>query len=62
MADFVVAGVLLIIIGAAIVYIRKEKKKGVQCIGCPASGSCAGKNGGHSGCSCGCHTDTNAGN
>lgn len=62
MADFIVAGVLLIVIGAATAYIAKEKKKGVQCIGCPASGNCAGKNGGHSGCSCGCQSDMKTGN
>ena len=55
MANFVVAGISLIIIGAAVAYIAKEKKKGVQCIGCPASATCAGRNGGNSGCSC--HSD-----
>ena len=40
-----------ILVGAAIAYIRKEKKKGVRCIGCPAGGTCSGN------CS-GCHSDT----
>lgn len=56
MTDIIVAVVLLIIIGIAAVYIVKEKKKGVKCIGCPAAGQCAhAKNGG---CSCGSHSDT----
>lgn len=55
MANLITAIVLLVIIGAAVVYIVKEKKKGTRCIGCPAAGNCSGKNSGHSDCSCGCH-------
>lgn len=43
MTNFIVAIVLLIVIGAAIAYIVKEKKKGTVCIGCPHAGSCASK-------------------
>ena len=43
MADFILAAVLLMIVGAAICYIIREKKKGVKCVGCPAGGACAGK-------------------
>lgn len=42
----VVAGIVLLVT----CYIRKEKKKGIQCIGCPDASRCAGK---CSGC-CGC--------
>lgn len=42
MGDWIVVGILLIIIGAAIRFIWKEKKKGRRCIGCPASGCCSG--------------------
>ncbi len=42
MGDWIVGGILLIIIGAAIRFIWKEKKKGRRCIGCPASGCCSG--------------------
>ena len=59
MADLIVAGILLIIVGAAISYIIKAKKSGAKCIGCPAGGKCSGKKDGHSGCGCGCHTDAN---
>lgn len=46
MADFIVVVILLIVLGAAILYIRRAKKKGVKCIGCPAAGKCAGSCGG----------------
>ena len=42
MADLIVGGILLVIVGTAISYIVKAKKKGIQCIGCPAAGQCAG--------------------
>ena len=57
MADFIIAGILLVIIGAAIAYIVKEKKRGTKCIGCPAAGSCS-RNRGNAGCGCGCQSDT----
>ena len=42
MKDFLIVGVLLIIIGVAIVYIIKAKKSGAKCIGCPSGGQCSG--------------------
>lgn len=45
MVDFLIVIVLLIILGAAIIYIVKAKKNGARCVGCPDSGSCAGCNG-----------------
>ncbi len=42
MADLIVGGILIVIVGAAILYIVKAKKKGIKCIGCPAAGQCAG--------------------
>lgn len=52
MSNFVVIAVLVIIVGTAIVYIVKEKKKGTVCIGCPHAGSCASKKGQESQCNC----------
>lgn len=49
MADIIVGVILVAVIGAAVVYIRKAKKKGVKCIGCPSGCNCGG--------SCSCHTD-----
>ena len=43
MTNFVLAVVLLSIVGVAITYIVKEKKKGTVCIGCPHAGTCASK-------------------
>ena len=57
MIDVVLVLILLLIIGAAVAYIVKAKKNGTKCIGCPASGACAGKCGGQSACHCGSHTE-----
>ena len=46
METFIAAVLLVAIIGGAIWYIRREKKSGKKCIGCPHTGSC-GK-----GCGC----------
>lgn len=46
MADIIVGGIILLALGVAIVYIIKEKKKGVKCIGCPSGGNCPHCNGG----------------
>ena len=54
MADFIIVVVLLAIIGVAVSYVVKAKKKGVKCIGCPAGGECSRKDGA-SGCGCGCN-------
>ena len=57
MENFIVAGILLVIIGAAVVYIIKAKKSGVKCIGCPSGGSCHKGGNGESACTCGCKAD-----
>lgn len=58
MTNAIVIGIVLVIVGAAVVYIIKAKKSGVKCIGCPAGGSCSQANDGHSECCCGCQSDT----
>lgn len=62
MANLICVIAVLAVIGAAIAYIVKEKKKGTRCIGCPAAGTCSSHNHGEaSGCggnTCGCHSDT----
>lgn len=57
MTNFVVAGIILMIFGLASMYIYKEKKRGVKCIGCPSAGTCASRNAGVSSCGCGCMTE-----
>ncbi|MBO5165394.1 MAG: FeoB-associated Cys-rich membrane protein [Lachnospiraceae bacterium] len=52
--DIILVLVLLLILGAAVAYIVRAKKKGAKCIGCPASGTCGHKSKGASGCGCGC--------
>lgn len=41
MENFVVVGILFAIVGAAVLYIWKEKKKGTRCVGCPSAGCCS---------------------
>lgn len=57
MTDFIVVIVLALIVGAAIIYIKRAKKKGVNCIGCPNSGNCSGNSQGDNACSCRCGSD-----
>lgn len=40
MTNIIVVAVLVAIIGSAVIYIIKAKKKGAKCIGCPYSSSC----------------------
>jgi len=54
LVDWIVVGIIALIIGGALAYIIKAKKSGKKCIGCPDSGSC-GSQGGCSGCSGSCH-------
>lgn len=49
--DFILIGVIALILVGAIAYIIKAKKSGQECIGCPNSKSC-GKSG--DGCCCHC--------
>ena len=58
MADIIIVGILLLIVGGAIFYIVKEKKKGTKCIGCPAAGNCPSRNGAGTACICGSQNDT----
>ena len=41
MTDIIVIAVLALLVGAAVLYIVKTKKKG-RCIGCPDSATCDG--------------------
>ena len=45
MANIIAILVIALIVGAALLYIRKEKKKGIRCIGCPSAGSCSKSHG-----------------
>lgn len=52
MADFIVILAVAAVVGFAVRYIIKEKKRGVHCIGCPAAGQCSKNHGTHSPCGC----------
>ncbi len=43
MIDVLIVAVVLLLVGGAVWYIRRQKKKGTKCIGCPYSKSCNGK-------------------
>lgn len=55
MTDLILGLIIAAILIAAIAYIRKEKKRGVRCVGCPDGGTCGGTCSSCSGC--GNHTD-----
>lgn len=40
MMNLIAVGLVVGIVGIAVSYIVKEKKKRVKCIGCPAGGTC----------------------
>ena len=46
MTNIIALAVIVLILGLAISYIYKEKKKGTHCIGCPSAGNC------HKACNC----------
>ncbi|MBR2907228.1 MAG: FeoB-associated Cys-rich membrane protein [Clostridia bacterium] len=46
--DFVIIGIVLVIVALAVWYVIRAKKRGARCIGCPSGGSCSG---GCAGCS-----------
>ena len=55
--DYIILGIIAVIVGGAAFYIYKAKKSGKKCIGCPDSGSCSGNCSG-CGCSCACGDKT----
>ncbi len=54
MGDIALVGILVLVIGAPIIYIVRAKKRGVHCIGCGSEGGCGSENGCGSDSSCGC--------
>ena len=49
MENVIIIVIVAAIISLALLYIHREKKRGVKCIGCPSGCSCASK--GCRGCS-----------
>lgn len=50
MINYIILAVMALILGSAVFYIRKAKKRGINCIGCPDSGTCSGRCAGCKGC------------
>lgn len=49
MIDFIVAAIVLAILGGILLYLYRAKKRGETCIGCPYAKQCgSGSCGGHS--------------
>ena len=48
MTDFIIILILVFIFGSALLYMKKEKGKGVTCIGCPDADVCAKRRNGES--------------
>ena len=47
MTNFLIILIVAAIVLSASLFIRREKKRGVKCVGCPHGGSCSGSCGGH---------------
>ena len=43
--DYLILAIVVAIVGFALLYIRKAKKKGAKCIGCPSACSCVARDG-----------------
>ena len=56
MENIIIIAIVAVILGSAIFYIRKQKKKGVKCVGCPDGGTCSGNCAGCSGHCGSCHS------
>ena len=55
--DYLIIAIIAAILGFAVWFMIRAKKKGVKCIGCPDGAACSGKCSGNcSGCS-GCHSN-----
>jgi hypothetical protein len=51
LTDIIAIAVIAAVVGIAVVYIVKQKKKGRKCIGCPYADACA-KKAKENSCSC----------
>jgi hypothetical protein len=41
--DYLILAIVVAIVGFALLYIRKAKKKGAKCIGCPSGCNCVAR-------------------
>ena len=54
--DYIILGILTVIVVAIIMYLVKQKKNGAKCIGCPSGCKACGDSKNKSSCCCGCNT------
>jgi len=60
MENVIIIAIVALTVGLAVWYIRKEKRRGVHCVGCPESKTCSGQCAGcKGGCSHACNHETN---
>ena len=52
MIDYIIIGIVILLVAASGWYILSQKKKGVKCIGCPDAETCSGN---CSGCNRNCN-------
>ena len=52
LVDILALLAIVAILLGAVLYVRRSKKKGQTCIGCPNGGNCSGSCAGYGGCSC----------
>ena len=57
LTDIIAVAVIAAVVGLAVMYIVKERKKGNRCIGCPHAKTCA-KNSKENSCCCSSKNDT----
>lgn len=43
MDNFVIIAILILVLGAGLFYIVKEKKSGAKCVGCPYAKQCGSR-------------------
>ena len=49
--DYIAIAAIVIIVGAALFYIIRAKRRGEKCVGCPYAKQCGGS------CNCGCKSN-----
>ena len=52
--DILIIAVIVVILGSAIFFLHRAKKKGIKCVGCPDSSTCSGNCGNCSGSCANC--------
>ncbi|MBQ4528263.1 MAG: FeoB-associated Cys-rich membrane protein [Clostridia bacterium] len=54
MTDIIAVAAIVVVVGLALAYIIRAKKRGVKCVGCPSGGNCCASKKDGSECNCNC--------